>query len=314
MRHIKISIGRNSEDHVLEMLRIRRRPSQEEVIAFITVLDEELRLPDCLNHHRKLGVDRFVVIDNGSTDNTVAFLLEQPDVDLWLTKNSFSGSNTGMFWFYALAANYGFDRWYLIIDADELLVYENMEEHDLGYVAERLTELGILSLRAPLIDMYSDKSIGNIGYKCGGSLIKTCPYFDGDSYRYRKSANGRTSLSGGPRVRLVSQKQEKFSHALEKHPFRFWPKKKIFRTIHEPPFPLQFYPPMGALLHFKFLDDFKFKVDEAVRKKNHWQDSIEYKRYAKRYKELSHPYYSGSKTYEGPHTLAKCGITAPFPW
>ena len=54
--------------------------SRDEIRAFMTVRNEALRLPSTLRHHRTLGVDRFFVLDNGSTDGTLDYLAGEPDV------------------------------------------------------------------------------------------------------------------------------------------------------------------------------------------------------------------------------------------
>ena len=46
-------------------------------------------LDDFLRHYRALGVDRFVVLDNGSTDGSVDLLARQPDVDLYQVPRRF---------------------------------------------------------------------------------------------------------------------------------------------------------------------------------------------------------------------------------
>ena len=73
------------------LVRIDSRPVSDElgeIRAFMTVRDEILRLPQTLDHYRNIGVARFFVIDNGSTDGTRQFLLAQPDCHVFATHNS----------------------------------------------------------------------------------------------------------------------------------------------------------------------------------------------------------------------------------
>ena len=44
------------------------------ILAFVTVRNEMIRLPYFLDHYRGLGVDHFLIVDNGSDDGTAAFL------------------------------------------------------------------------------------------------------------------------------------------------------------------------------------------------------------------------------------------------
>jgi hypothetical protein len=48
-----------------------------EIRAFMTVRNEILRLPQTLAHYRKIGVARFFIVDNGSTDGTREILAAQ---------------------------------------------------------------------------------------------------------------------------------------------------------------------------------------------------------------------------------------------
>ncbi len=51
-----------------------------DIIAFVTVHNEALRLPYFLNYYRRLGVNKFFIIDNNSTDSTPDILKKQSDV------------------------------------------------------------------------------------------------------------------------------------------------------------------------------------------------------------------------------------------
>ena len=55
----------------------------EPILLFVTVRNERVRLPYFLEYYRKLGVDHFVVIDNGSDDGSREYLAAQPDLSLW---------------------------------------------------------------------------------------------------------------------------------------------------------------------------------------------------------------------------------------
>ena len=50
------------------------------VLAFVTLRNEKPRLPYFLNYYRKLGVDHFLFVDNGSGDGRHELLSAEPDV------------------------------------------------------------------------------------------------------------------------------------------------------------------------------------------------------------------------------------------
>ena len=81
-----------------------------------------IRLPHWLDHHRALGVDHFLIVDNDSDDGTCAYLVSQPDVSLWTTRNSYKLSRFGMDWLTHLQRLYAHGHWCLTIDADEIFI------------------------------------------------------------------------------------------------------------------------------------------------------------------------------------------------
>ncbi len=99
----------------------------DEIRAFMVVRNEIARLPQNLCHHRNIGVARFFIVDNGSTDGSREYLLTQPDCHVFTTLNSFSESNCGVNWLNTIIDKYGTNRWCLIVDADEWFVYPGYE-------------------------------------------------------------------------------------------------------------------------------------------------------------------------------------------
>ena len=91
--------------------------AREEIRLFLVGRDEGLRLPFLIEHYRLAGVDRFFVVDNGSTDGMTDFLLSQKDVHVFYTEDSYKENKAGVSWVNQLLDQYGVGHWCLVVDA-----------------------------------------------------------------------------------------------------------------------------------------------------------------------------------------------------
>lgn len=318
-----------------------------EVRLFCVAYNEALRLPAFLDYYRRLGVGRFFIIDNKSTDGTAELLAAQDDVQTFRTTQSFAAAHSGIDWTNRLLQKYGAGHWCLVADSDELLTYPDSETVQLPDFCAALERDGAQAMQVLLLDMYSDKPMAEIGYRAGEDLIKACPYFDGD-YRFVPrivspwdKAYPPLEPLGGPRTRLFFPRQYglgalpragiKLVYRLVKpcvkrgwlNP-RYLPtaapqmfKTPLFKggngvrliTNHRT-IPLPLAKTTGALLHFKYLDDFATKVAAAVSSGQFFGGSIEYICYNKRLQR--NPQftfmYPGSKRYDNSDSLIKAGL------
>jgi hypothetical protein len=64
--------------------RTANLPAQP-ILLFSTVRNERVRLPYFLTYYRRLGIDHFLIVDNGSDDGTREYLADQPDVSRLVT-------------------------------------------------------------------------------------------------------------------------------------------------------------------------------------------------------------------------------------
>jgi glycosyltransferase involved in cell wall biosynthesis len=163
------------------LVRVDRRTIPDcagEIRAFMTVRNETLRLPQTLDHYRKLGVGRFFVIDNGSTDGTRELLTAQPDCHVFLTRNSYSEARFGLEWQHALLNEYGVDHWCLVVDADEWFIYPGYEYKSLPELAVYLQQSGAQGVFAFLLDMYGRGTVAEAVPKPQHSMLEVCRYFD----------------------------------------------------------------------------------------------------------------------------------------
>jgi len=266
------------------MKRIDQRPipeNRDEIRAFLVIRNEALRLPSTLRHHRSLGVHRFFVLDNGSTDGTLDYLSAQPDVHLFSTTDSYSQSQCGIVWTNALLNAFGTGHWTLTIDADEQFIYPHYEQVNLSLFCEHLDSIGVDTVPCLLLDMYSDLAIQDASHNPGGSLLETCSYFDRAPYRLTPvSKFPHLEIYGGVRERLFQQiKSEHHSPTISKAPLVRWRPGKMFLLSTHFLTAGKLSPVLAALLHFKFLSDFHDRVQMEVARGEHFADAREYRAY-----------------------------------
>ena len=61
-----------------------------DVIAICIEKNDLIKLKKFISHHRKIGVNKVIILDNESNDGTVEWLLKQEDVILLQTKTPYS--------------------------------------------------------------------------------------------------------------------------------------------------------------------------------------------------------------------------------
>jgi hypothetical protein len=150
-----------------------------EIHAFACIRDENARLPFLLDYHRKLGIDRFFFIDNGSTDGSLEYLLDQGDCHVFTCSGNFFSSNVEPpVWSNALRNTYCADHWCLSLDADELFVFPHSEFVSIRRLCDFLEQEGKDALPALVVDMYGSAPVRSAVYRRGESFLDACPFFD----------------------------------------------------------------------------------------------------------------------------------------
>ena len=249
-----------------------------EGIVLCNVRDEAELLPHFLKHYREIGVKRFAFVDNGSTDATLPFLLDQSDCDVFQFSGSFKTSRAGMIWKNLLILTYMSAKWFFSADADEHAVYDGWPGIGLDEFADRMSTKGRSAVTALMVDMYSNGPIAEARIDPSQSLLETCPLFDGDGYEIRLPENWRAddffklAARGGPMHRLFGMPTK--LGWLAKTPLILEP--SIF--FHDPhsvlPVGLNFTPMEIALLHFRFSATLIQKIPRVLENRQHSENAI----------------------------------------
>ena len=294
------------------------------VLCFVCVRNERTRLPYFFEHYRRLGVQHFLVVDNGSTDGSSELLHSAPDVSVWRTNHSYRLSRFGMDWLTWLMIVYGHDRWCLTVDADELLVYDQSTTQDLRALSKVLDAAGETSFGALMLDMYPKGPLGLQTYKAGDDPIDVLGWFDPDGYDFKTQKRmNNLWVQGGPRARQFFAQEFRRAPTLNKIPFVKWSRRFVYVNSTHSLLPkrlndVQDYQgsekPSGVLLHTKFLPEVVDKSSEEKQRDEHFNNSALYDEYYDALSANPDLWHKGAARYEGPQQLIDLGLMYPIKW
>lgn len=276
--------------HQLTALTDRtRRIGPDDILAFTTLRNEITRLPWFFHHYRGLGVNHFLIVDNGSDDGSDTYLEQQPDVSLWQTDASYRTARFGVDWLTWLQMRYGHDHWTLTIDADELLVYAHHSTRPLQDLTTWLDTQDRQVFGALMLDLYPKGALGTQSHHPGADPTLTLDWFDPAPYRVRRQHPlGNLWVQGGMRERVFFADRPTRSPTLNKIPLVRWSRRMAYVNSSHSALPrgLNFaydgpggQAPSGVLLHTKFLPGIIEKSGSEKIRRQHFHDPDQFSSY-----------------------------------
>ncbi|WP_240377981.1 glycosyltransferase family 2 protein [Bacillus piscicola] len=295
-------------------VKVNRSKAEGENTILICVVKNDLeRIKMLYKHHKNIGINHFVIIDNDSEDRTLEWLCEQTDIDVYLVKEKFT-SLKKYGWINRIISMYGFNNWYLYVDSDELFVYEDMENRNISSLIKYAKKNKLNRIGSIMLDMYSDKSVFQTNNNTE-SIRDEYRFFDSDSYSKEYSYKG-LELRGGARKRVMNESNNWEGPLLTKNPLFYLRQGEIFESAHFI-FPFEKNTFIGsALLHYKFLESDLNRYKKIAQEGNFAGGSIEYKHYISSFE--SNPnlnfMYDGSVEYVNSSSLKHVANIMDLKW
>lgn len=295
-----------------------------DILLFSTLRNEDVRLPYFLKYYRGLGVNHFLMVDNGSTDGGGEYLAAQPDASLWWTQSSYKRARFGVDWLNWLQMRHAHGHWCLVVDPDEFFVYPFCDTRPVRALTDWLDASSIRSFGAMLIDMYPKGGLKNARYLKGENPIEVAPWFDSGNYSIKKNSRfGNLWIQGGPRSRAFFTEEPWRAPALNKIPLVKWDRRYAYVSSTHMLLPRGLNlvydewggeKASGVLLHTKFLDTFAVKAEEELERRQHYANSHEYKAYAEGLKDSADLWCKWSEQYINWRQLEILGLMSKGNW
>jgi hypothetical protein len=295
-----------------------------DILLFCTQRNEHVRHPYFLKYYRDMGVNHFLIVDNDSTDGSLDYLADQPDVSVWHTKASYKRSRFGVDWLNWLQRKYGHGHWTLVVDPDEFLIYPFSDTRPLRALTDWLDASSIKSFSAMLLDMYPKGRIDEQPYRAGQDPLEIASWFDAGNYVIERNIRyGNLWIQGGPRQRMFFADAPEKAPALNKIPLVKWDRKYTYVSSTHMLLPRGLNlvydewggeKASGVLLHTKFLDTFAIKAAEELNRKQHYAASVEYKAYAESLKDNPDLWCKWSEKYINWRQLEILGLMSKGNW
>jgi hypothetical protein len=261
-----------------------------DVLLFTVLRNERARLPYFFDYYRRLGIDHFIVVDNGSDDGSGEWLVAQPDASVWRSDASYRRARYGMDWLNWLKRRHAHGHWALTVDLDEFLVFPFCDSRPITALTDWLDSSGARSFGTLMLDMYPQGDVDAAICAEGQNPFEIACWFDPGNYTASRHPLFRHLwIQGGPRARAFFADRPEEAPALNKIPLVKWNRHYTYASSTHMLLPRGLNlvydetggeKASGVLLHAKFLGGFSDRAKEELRRKEHFAQSREYAAYA----------------------------------
>lgn len=274
-----IQLAREFYKQPLQIIEEKQIPCEQTLVLICVAKNESENMERIYQYYRKMGIKSFAFIDNNSTDDSVELYRSMKEVNVYFAKDAYT-SLRRQAWINRIIAHYGFDKWYLVIDSDEYLDFNQSESHSVQDILNFCYANKLSRMHALMVDMYPKEII----YQSQDiDFLKEYKYFDKDTYEGMQGKNAilLKGYQGGVRARLFSSTEISEKPWLTKTPLFYFERGDIqFQSHMSFPFYKNFQSKHYLVLrHYKFLPSDLEKYKQRVKNGNFANGSHEYKCY-----------------------------------
>ncbi|MEM9249650.1 MAG: glycosyltransferase family 2 protein [Pseudomonadota bacterium] len=256
-----------------------RRINSADVCVVACVRNERKMLEMFLEHYRKLGVTGFLIADNRSTDGTLEYLAEEPDVAVFSAPTDYGSSRYGVAWQHTLVSQLRMNRWSIVADADEFLVLPDG--------VKTLPELlatpdfdGADCARIFMLDLYPEGKLEDATLETGDPFVEL-NHCDRAPFRFAWSSgvyNNAETWTSGLRHRLLAGSHFALFVAQKYALMRYRPWMRFSDGLHYAA-EVQVAPRDLIFAHFKYHADFYERAQIETARGQHFNNAEEYRKY-----------------------------------
>lgn len=317
--------------------------------AFAIVKDEMFFMRSFFDHHRRIGVEQFIILDDHSTDGTREFLAAQPDCLVLESSFAFGEQvsmaatggerrlRAGIAFKTLIPQTYLAGRYALYLDADELAILP-AGVTTLGELNDILARNDVQCVAASFIDFFPG-TVQELDpprdFPTSEAMVGAHPYFDAlPLIGWKAASTGLVELNENASSRLFRRYRVKAvpgsmmraprwlnrlmpykypTTTVSKMPIVRWDPGIVYEDSHR----ANVAPSPGVLVgiaHMKFTHDLTRRIDHALESRAYAHGSRKYQWYAELLEAMRNDDGSflgaDSRRYTGPADLARAGLTA----
>ncbi len=252
-------------------------------IVFVSVINSpkwqiELQYQNLI----KMGIDKFVYIDNGSPLETINFIKSKPNTLIYKVNTKYNSSKKNG-WINRILQIECQKKYVLVLDSDESITFKNKEDVKLS-IKEFISKYKISQFNSFMVDIYTNLNSSNkISSISDFNILPK--YFD-TKYTFGSWFTGNQIL-GGPKNRINEKLNINHTAKLTKVPLFYYGQEFIFMTHNPLPIKKNFSKKILVLvIHYQLIYSTDFSFNHKTTKGDYFNNGIEYKVFSNYKKEI----------------------------